>query len=264
MRDIVWLSLTSSEVPAGDGWLSAAERAAQARLFVPKRRNDWRLGRYTAKRALATWLAAPRETGEPAAADRVDTNLPPAEPLALTDTPLVALAQLEVLPAPDGAPEAWRDGGQLPVSLSISHSLGHALVAVAPPDIAVGCDIERVEPRSAAFIEDYFTPHEQGLLRTRPAAEQALWATLIWSAKESALKALREGLRLPARSVEVRLPASTGVAPGDAAPERWHGFTVEVTPQRASCDAAWRRSGAVDLLASTLACLPRACGMLRA
>ena len=59
---------------------------------------------------------------------------------------------VEVLAAADGAPEAWRGDERLPVSLSLSHREGLALVAVTEAPAVVGCDLERLEPRSAAFV----------------------------------------------------------------------------------------------------------------
>ena len=46
-----WLTACAADVPAGDAWLSAAERHVQSGLRIEKRRADWRLGRWTAKQA---------------------------------------------------------------------------------------------------------------------------------------------------------------------------------------------------------------------
>ena len=58
-----------------------------------------------------------------------------------------------------------------------------------------------VEPRSPAFLADYFTDEERNLVAQTPAAMRDRVLTLLWSAKESALKALGCGLRLDTRSV---------------------------------------------------------------
>jgi 4'-phosphopantetheinyl transferase len=68
---------------------------------------------------------------------------------------------------------------------------------------ALGCDLELVEPRSDAFAADYFTAEEQSLA-ARAGPDRHRLLTLLWSGKESALKALGEGLRLDTRCVEVR------------------------------------------------------------
>ena len=62
---------------------------------------------------------------------------------------------------------------------------------------------ERIEPRSAAFISSYFTLQESTALEAIDKSSRNLLANLIWSAKESALKALRHGLRVDTRSMEV-------------------------------------------------------------
>jgi 4'-phosphopantetheinyl transferase len=127
---IGWLTRSSADVPAGDGWLGERERGVQAALRMPKRRADWRLGRWTAKAALAAWL---------------------------DEDP----ARIEVLAAGDGAPEAWLGGVRLPVSISLSHREGRALAAVA--EFTVGCDLELLEPRSPAFVRDWLAPEEHAL-----------------------------------------------------------------------------------------------------
>ncbi|HEX6618406.1 MAG TPA: hypothetical protein VF024_02040, partial [Solirubrobacteraceae bacterium] len=112
-----WLIRSVADVPAGDAWLSARERRTAAGLHVHQRRQDWRLGRFTAKTAVGAWL-------------------------------FVAPERVEILPAPDGAPEAWVDGERAPVSVSLSHRAGRALAVVAQGPAVVGCVLERVEPRS--------------------------------------------------------------------------------------------------------------------
>lgn len=176
----------AADVPAHDGWLTPAERDVLATLRVAKRRDDWRLGRWAAKRAVARALADG------------DDELPPH--------------RIEVLAADDGAPEAMvhpvmpmpgRDDRGSRVSVSISHSRGIGLAAAAPGRIALGVDIEAIAPRSDRFIEDYFTSEEAVRVRNAPPADRPLLANLTWAAKEAALKALRTGLRLDTRAVVV-------------------------------------------------------------
>jgi 4'-phosphopantetheinyl transferase len=144
-----------------------------------KRRDDWRLGRWTAKLAVAAYL-----------------NMP---------TDLQALAKIEVLPAQSGAPEVFLANRPAEVTISLSHRDSIAICAVADSGLALGCDLEIVEPRSDAFVTDYFTPEEQALVAQSHPADRFLLLALLWSAKESALKALRTGLRLDTRSVVVNL-----------------------------------------------------------
>ena len=73
---------------------------------------------------------------------------------------------------------------------------------------------------AAAFVADYFTPAEQALAHRAPSERDWQRVTnLIWSAKESALKVLRTGLRRDTRSVEVTL--------GDGDGDDWVPLTVE-------------------------------------
>jgi 4'-phosphopantetheinyl transferase len=62
-----------------------------------------------------------------------------------------------------------------------------------------------IEPRSDSFVEDYFTTEEQALVARVSTADRPSLLALLWSGKESALKALRTGLRLDTRGVIVSL-----------------------------------------------------------
>ena len=53
---------------------------------------------------------------------------------------------------------------------------------------------------------------ERALLADAPTTDHAALATLIWSAKESALKAIGEGLRRDTRGVAVNVPSLAGPA----------------------------------------------------
>jgi 4'-phosphopantetheinyl transferase len=75
---------------------------------------------------------------------------------------------------------------------------------VAQRDTAIGCDVETIESRSHSFIADYFTPGELSEVDRMDPAGRPLISTLIWSAKESTLKALKKGLSRDTRSVVIR------------------------------------------------------------
>jgi hypothetical protein len=51
--DLYWLEQSEADVPAHNDWLSVRERAFLDTIRFAKRRGDWRLGRWAAKRALA-------------------------------------------------------------------------------------------------------------------------------------------------------------------------------------------------------------------
>jgi len=177
--EVRWLEQSLADVRAPLDWLSAAEVARLNVMRVPKRRDDWRLGRWTAKQAVAAYLDLPSDAW--------------------------ALAGIEIRPADSGAPEVFLHDGPAAVSISLTHRDGIAACALAPAGIAVGCDLELVEPRGEAFIADYFTAREQELIARTPQPERFRVVALLWSAKESTLKVLRTGLRLDTRDVEVTL-----------------------------------------------------------
>ncbi|MGO9960123.1 MAG: 4'-phosphopantetheinyl transferase family protein [Solirubrobacteraceae bacterium] len=198
--DAGWLSRSHAEIPSGEDWLGAGERRALARLVVDKRRADWLLGRFTAKAALAAWL-----------------NTAPACP--------------EILAADDGAPEAWLDGIRLPVSLSISHRDGRAMAAVAARPGVVGCDLELLEPRSAAFIREWLAQSEQRALESCDEAQRMVLANLFWAAKEATAKVLRLGLALNVRRAVVSITPEDGpwAALDDASrpPDAWRALRID-------------------------------------
>jgi 4'-phosphopantetheinyl transferase len=177
VKHVYWLEQTEANVPAENDWLSTSESIFLNGLGFAKRRADWRLGRWTAKCAVASFL-----------------NL-------LADPQ--ALAKIEIRPALSGAPEVSLANEPAAVTISISHRSGTAICAVTLSGGELGCDLEVIEPRSEVFVADYFTHDEQALVAQARKAERSRLLALLWSAKESALKALREGLRLDTRSVVV-------------------------------------------------------------
>jgi 4'-phosphopantetheinyl transferase len=107
--------------------------------------------------------------------------------------------ELSVLPDEAGAPVVWREGRRLAWSLSISHTSGLAAAAAVELPGAVGIDVERVIESPRLIAEDYLTADERHLA----GADGALGVTRVWCVKEAVLKAVREGLRLPASAVVV-------------------------------------------------------------
>ncbi len=172
MAELGWLTRALADVPRHDRWLSEREREILSTLRIPTRRADWRLGRWAAKAAVAAWQGVP-------------------------------LAEVEVLPAADGAPEALAGGARIRVGLSLSHRAGRALVAVGGVSGTLGCDLEALEPRSPAFVREWLRPAERQLLNGLDGGLQDMAANLVWTAKEAASKARREGLRLNFRQATV-------------------------------------------------------------
>jgi 4'-phosphopantetheinyl transferase len=201
-----WLEGRADEVPAGDAWLAEAERGLLGPGATAPRRADWRLGRWTAKRALAAWLGLPAG---------VET-----------------WSALAVVPAPDGAPVPRYRGQPLRVSLSLSHRAGWSIAAVGAPGIEVGCDVERIEPRSAGFVDDYLTGSERALWVAQQGGDRDALVNRIWSAKESVLKLARRGLRVDPREVEIRF-SPAGPSQG------WRAFSAHWAPL-GDCRGWWR------------------------
>ncbi len=205
-----WLARGMQEVPRSADWLSAAESARLATLRFTKRRSEVRLARWTAKQAIARSLDLDDDAG--------------------------TLALIEIRAAPTGAPAAFLSAERAPVAVSLTDRADWAVCMVAPVDLAVGCDLELVEPRSDAFVRDWFTPTEQDLVfAAQPGEARHLLANLVWSAKESALKVLETGLRRDTRSVEVDLVEPAGQ-------DRWAHLVVR-TEEGAAFPGWWRRYG---------------------
>ena len=174
-----WLALGEEALPPQEQWLTPGEAAILARLRYTKRRTEFLLRRLVTKHAVAS------VTGRP--------------------TDPVTLAGIEVRNAPSGAPYVCVDGVPIEVGVSISDRAGWAICVTSPMEpLAVGCDLELVEPRSPGFVDDFLTTTEQRLVGLCVAGEERdAVVNLIWSAKESALKVLGTGLRRDTRTLDV-------------------------------------------------------------
>jgi len=291
--DVYWLEQTEADVPPENDWLGASEVARLNSMRFAKRRTDWRLGRWTAKRALAACLnGSTAAQGLEAIKHPLDSDLADCESgqdrvqrtppdcvgtgsgVGWTDHARLfhsSLASIEIRPAPSGAPEVFfandtplrpKQQGQIlappppvpglgptPVTISLSHRAAMAVCAVAMSGGALGCDLETVEPRSDAFVADYFTNEEQALIAQACEAERSQLVALFWSAKESALKALREGLRLDTRCVSVQ---GSGIRNLESETGKWQPLRVRYTDGRIF-HGWWRNA---DSLLRTLVAFP--------
>ena len=198
-----WLTRSLVDVPGGDHWLTSGERDVLAGLRFPKRRADWRLGRWTAKAAVGLWLD-------------------------------VAPASVAVLSGPDGAPAAWIGDAPAPVALSLSHRGGRALAVVARAGCTVGCDLELIEPRSGAFVAEWLAPDEQRRAAAAAATDRARLVNAIWTAKEAAAKVRREGLRLDLRTAVTHLDGAGVDQPG------WRPSRVDWEAEEHRTSGWWR------------------------
>ena len=226
--DVYWLEQTEADLPADNRWLSTGETLLLSGMQFPKRRTDWRLGRWTAKRALAARLDLPGDVR--------------------------SLANIEIRNASSGEPEVFLLNQRADATISLSHRAGIALCTIALSASSLGCDLEMIEPHSDAFVTDYFTVREQELVVQASMEQRPLLMALIWSAKESALKALHVGLRLDTNCMDVsfgdRLPLPGGECGNDACPATPLSVEPETwSPLRIRYSGAqifrgwWRRAG---------------------
>jgi len=184
---LLWHSLGESSRPDASEWLAVGEAERVAAMRFTKRRGEWLLARWTAKQALAGQLGL---ACDPVSLARIEIR-----------TTIGGDAQ--------GAPDVFFDGNRYEIGISLTDRAGWAVCAVGAADelgcaLELGCDLELVEPRSDRFVRDFLTPREQAAVADPPIdASGDMVANLFWSAKESALKVLRTGLRRDTRSVEV-------------------------------------------------------------
>lgn len=215
-----WLAVAEDDLPAGDAWLSEAERSRAAAMRFTKRRTEYRLRRLAAKRAVAACLGLGTD---------------PAD-----------LRRVEALNRPGGAPFVRVDGADVDLRVSLTDRSGYAVCllegAAGPEAGSPGVDLEVVEPRTLAFVADYCTAAEQQAIAGAGEVGSHEWdraANLVWSAKEAALKVLRVGLRADTRSVEVVLGRGERT-------DGWHPLGLRVvTGER--LDGWWRHDGAFVL-----------------
>lgn len=186
-EEMWWLAHGEDEVPSSLEWLSLHERDHLASIRYTKRRDEYVTRRWTAKQAIATVLDLDRS--------------------------LRSLTRIEIRHRESGAPYVQLDGAVADIDVSMSDRAGWAVCLVGPPGSVasgtLGIDLELVEPRTDAFVDDFFTPSERRHVHAIGEADaRHEAANLIWSAKEAALKVQQVGLRVDTRTVEVQLTGS--------------------------------------------------------
>lgn len=218
---IHWLIQTADAHPClhhatpPDGLLSEQEWGIFAQLKTDKRAHDWLMGRWTAKHLLHKLTGAP-------------------------------LHDIRIFNHANGAPYS----PDFPhYSLSISHSGDHAFCAVVEGDgLQIGADIEHVEPRVSSFVDDYFTADEQATVRECGNPDRMI--TVIWSAKEAALKATQAGLTVDTRSINCAIlsdpaqdwhPLTITYAQPDSLTTNWYDGVPQTS--RGQADGWWRQEG---------------------
>ncbi len=148
-----------------DFWYNLPEKGS--------RRTDWLLGRAAAKDAVRQW-----------ANEHYNIELAPVDIEIITTTsgkPVVRCPEGEAIGSP---PE-----------ISISHSNGYVVAAVAKQNKRIGIDVEQIDSvRTDDLLYSAFTKQERELI-----SQHNHPATIVsfWSAKEAAAKALGKGLDNP-------------------------------------------------------------------
>ena len=178
--DVYWLEQAQSDVPVENDWLSAGECDRLNAMRFPKRRADWRLGRWTAKRALSLYLRCSWSILNLWQTSKYARRRPGRQRCLLRTS-----QRLRVFPSATATALHFvrsRRSAQRWAAIWNSSSPG---ATPSSPTIS--------------------PPKSKRWLRKRRAADRPWLVTLLWSAKESALKALHEGLRLDTRSVTVSL-----------------------------------------------------------
>jgi 4'-phosphopantetheinyl transferase len=215
---VKWLARGENDLPDDRSWLGPDEARRVASLRYTKRRTDYLLTRWTTKETVTRLLGL---TGDRASFRRI-----------------------EVRNHISGAPEVYVDGRPLDLAISLTDRAGWAVCLMSSDSGRVGCDLELVEPRSPGFVSDYFTDDEQRFVAAASdEAARQVAANLLWSAKESALKVLRTGLRRDTRSVEVRLS-------DEREADAWIPLTVRAT-EGVMLPGWWRRFGSFLLTVAT-------------
>ena len=156
--------------PALTAQLSAAARARLGLMRADRRRQEFVLGRALAARLLHVAVGG---------------------------------GAWDLVPLANGKPVAVDAHGREHAAISLSHSRGHVLCAVAPTG-QLGCDIEAPRPRSASSwrrLANFDLPHPVFALHERrwileaadAARDRRLYA--LWTIKEAIGKAGGHGLR---------------------------------------------------------------------
>jgi 4'-phosphopantetheinyl transferase len=221
---IKWLDQEYADEPGLElglpppGLLSPTEWRQFSTLRVEKRRREWLLGRWTAKRLLLSIIAT--ETGN-----------------------MLSPVSLAIGNDEQGAPQFSGVHGLEDLSkslcLSISHARGRALCAAGKVS-HLGADVEWIETRPSGFAAEYLTRNEMECLAGVSHEMEDTLLTAIWSGKEAVLKALRMGLTVDTRAVSCQVSSSaTPPFRMKKIPDLWSSFEIQLDPRRLGWDKSW-------------------------
>ncbi|HEY0330317.1 MAG TPA: 4'-phosphopantetheinyl transferase superfamily protein [Rhodopseudomonas sp.] len=186
---LVAAPLAALEADARD-ILSPEEQALLTDRLAPARRQSFLAGRRAAKNALSV-LA-----------------------------PGVSIGEIKVLPGLLQQPVAFVPG-RSNLQVTLSHA-GTAAIAVAHPEACpMGVDLERAAQEQQSALGEQTTPRERALAQAMLPYDEHQRLLLLWCLKEALSKALRCGLTVPFRLLEV---ASLVPLPGGVR-ARFENFT---------------------------------------
>ena len=158
--------------------LHANEVSYYRSLHIQKRKIDFLLGRFAAKKALEHFLCG--------------CDFSSVEIFSgVFHQPVVRS------PSPDG------------LSVSITHSQGIALALAHPDTHPMGMDVEAIIPSRISVLASEMTPREREFLDAN-REEQINCYTHAWTAKEALSKVLRVGLACPFEILELGFLKRTG------------------------------------------------------
>lgn len=160
--------------PAMLALLSEAEHAQQQRFIPPKKRHEYLVTRVLVRTVLGRALGVAPQT-------------------------------LKFTANEWGRPALWPPA---PLHFNVSHTDG-LVVCMVSPNPEMGVDTEQLAraPDLLALAPTVFAPQEQSDLAALPANEQARRAVVLWTLKESYIKARGMGMALPLDGFAFRFDA---------------------------------------------------------
>ncbi|HUU77578.1 MAG TPA: SDR family NAD(P)-dependent oxidoreductase [candidate division Zixibacteria bacterium] len=141
-------------------------------LTVDKRRDEWLAGIYATKKAI------------------------------MKNLPEIQMNIIKIEKDEYGKPKAFIGKVKKPYFVSITHSNGYA-VSLISEESNIGIDLEIIEKRSDALIDELLNPKEQILISKQEKDIQEELITRIWTAKEAVSKVLGTGLNIDLHDLEI-------------------------------------------------------------
>ncbi|MFA6093607.1 MAG: 4'-phosphopantetheinyl transferase superfamily protein [Elusimicrobiota bacterium] len=160
-------------------WAPDELRRCEAFLH-PRAKAQWLLARLCAKQAAASFLAQRGRLVEPADIEVISGDRPPR--IRLVSKPRARKA---------------------PAGISLTHSGTLAAALVFPLERRIGIDLQETVTFSKRLKERVFQPAELSLIEKEAWGSRDKRLTALWTIKEAAAKALRQGLAAVLSSVRI-------------------------------------------------------------